>query len=179
MLWVCAGVIMYCMLYFHLLLWQSRGTQGTQEPPQPDWNWGPCSPTYKCQTVSALPASYLCFSRDRLGSTLVASPSRGEPEDVGDEGGCLFGVVDGESFRVGKEGAGGVRGDSFRMGEEGKEGEGEEVGDEGTSVLWLQFFCLRVCCCCWCCCRPEVEPFSLQSTASNWAEWRRNNISLL
>lgn len=77
----------------------------------------------------------------------------------------------GESLRVGKEGDGGVRGESLRIGEEGKEGEEEEEGEDGTSVLWFQFFCLRVCCCCCCCCcRLEVELFSLlgeQSTASN------------
>lgn len=113
---------------------------------------------------------YLCFSRGRLESTLAASPSSGEPGEVGDGGECLLGLADserGESFRVGKEGVGGVRGDSLRIGEDGKEGDEEEGGEEDTSVLWFQFFCLRVCCCC---CRPEVELFSLvgeQSTASN------------
>lgn len=131
--------------------------------------------TLPCASICLL-SPYLCFSRGRLGSTLAASPSSGEPGEVGDGGECLFGLVDserGESLRVGKEGAGGVRGDSLRIGEDGKEGEEEEGGEEDTSVLWFQFFCLRVCCCCCCCCcgcRPEVELFSLlgeQSTASN------------
>jgi len=114
---------------------------------------------------------YLCFSRDRLGSTLAASPSNGALGEVGDGGESLLGLEEGErgdSFRVGKEGDGGERGESLRIGEEGKEGEEEEDGEAGTSILWFQFFCLRVCCCC--CWRVEVEPFSLvgeQSTASN------------
>lgn len=97
---------------------------------------------------------------------------------MGDGGESLVGVEEGESLRVGKEGDCGVRGESLRIGEEGKEGE-EEEGEEETSVLLFQFFCLRVCCCCW---RLGAAPFSLvgeQSTASNWAGGgKRDNIRL-
>lgn len=89
-----------------------------------------------CRSERSLLPPYLCFSRGRLGSTLVVSPSSGALGEVGDGG---------ESLRVWKEGDGGVRGESLRIGEEGKDGEDGEEGEGITRVLWFQFFCLRVC----------------------------------
>lgn len=160
-------------------------TMNKQDEDDKDVIWHATSPQLDSNQGHCLLPPYLCFSRGRLESTLAASPSSGEPGDVGDGGECLLRLVDSESFRVGKEGAGGVRGDSLRIGEDGKEGEEEEGEEEDTSVLWFQLFCRRVCCCCccWCCCcRTEIELFSLlgeQSTASNWAERsKRDNITL-